>query len=342
MRRCLLCITLITALLLPAFADSSSDSEDNEVENYMDIQVSLNAGLLNGKIHEYVLSSFCENTDHKESELAWDVKNIPILKFCSDFDILKYGYACFKASVAVPRWSGNMQDYDWLNSVTTAWKNDEATELTNYSIHDNHLEKCLSFTAAVGGNIPLPANIKLTVFAAYQYDFINFTAYDGYTIYKSNNYEQKDIEPSGKVIAYMSESNAALLGLKARINSIPRTTITAGLSLSPKLTFLNAHDYHFRNGDKNSYGSAYWDKFEKIWQLQGELSAQYNFNRHHKAGIYGSIHYIPFSTGLTHSKNLTKSGIPANGAWYQSSPEDYAGGYGKFLWTVNLSYSFSL
>ncbi len=336
MRRSLILTALIFTCITYVFADDTNN-------DYMDIQVSVNPGFMNGKIKEYVYSpaqiknkngEFELDPDFKMSELDWDIKNIPVLNFNSDFDILNYIYAGFNASLAWPKESGNMQDYDWLNPFTTAWKNDTPNENTNYSCHTNNLDKYISFTAAFGGTIPLPAQIKLTLYGAYHYDYISLTGSNGYRKYKSEDF--KEVEMEGKVISYKNEMNSVLFGLKARVNTIPHTLIEADLNFSPALTYLSAYDYHYITH------ALFWDKFDNIWQVQAKLSAQYKFNEHHKLGLSGSINYLPSAKGKTYTKGLNNNGIPANTQWGTSSDDTGGGGYKKFIWNISLNYSFLL
>lgn len=285
----------------------------------------------NGSINEYVFDTVCKNTDNKESQLDWDIKMIPVLSLRADFDVIKYFHLDIDGYFGLPSKSGNMQDYDWLNSVTTKWKNQDPKELTNYSIHDNYLENYIGFSVMGGGNIYLPLEIKITPSIGYQYDYIAFSASNGYATYKANNWEK--IEFSGAVIAYKQELNAFLAGFSADIKSIPRTYIYADFICSPAMTFLNALDYHYK---KNQL---YWDKFTNLWQIKGNLKAQYKFDKYNSAGLSASIQYIPLSKGPNFWKYLKKDGTPYPGNWIKS---EVYGGTQRLIWTMGINYSFSL
>ena len=290
---------------------------------------------------EYVFSDFCRNKDNVESRLDWDVKNIALFKIRGDFDILDYVYTGLDFSIAVPGKSGQMQDYDWLNSVggtygsNIDWFNDPPDENTDYSCHTNNLEKYMSFSFALGGNIHLPYEIKVSPFISYDYDYIGFYASDGWGIYKANDWEQTDFY--GKVIAYKQETNAFSLGAKVQSTAVPRTWLYSDFSVSPALTFTNAIDHHYSYEDPKS-GAAYWDKFTYLWQLKANLKAQFIFNENHSAGLAGFIQYIPRQKGITYSKEIT-NGRLARGAWAELPVN---GGLERFIWSVSLSYSFSL
>lgn len=299
------------------------------------INFSTELSLLNGNISEFVFDAKNSNTDHIESQLDWDIKNIPVIIIDENIDFLRYFNIEMKTLIGIPKRSGNMQDYDWLNSIYTSWKDDAPTELTNYSIHDNFLGKYISFFISAGGNIYLPAEIKLTPFITYQYEYISFASKDGYKTYKAENWVKKSF--SGKVISYKQEMMALLLGLKLNINTIPHTYINLDFSLSPKMTFLNALDYHYLN--QGSGGTLFWDKMANLWQINSNAVIQYKINNNHALGISGRIQYIPLGYGPTYSKYLDSDGNIISEKWYAQSSK---GGTKRFIWSLGLNYSFSL
>ena len=311
--------------------------EDEKKKDYLAMRITPEISLYNGTINEYVFSASCFNTDNKLSELVWDLKNVPVFTLTADFDILEKVYAGITGRIGLPYKSGHMQDYDWLNSTTTIWKSDSPYEITNYSCHDNSIYKMMQFTIRLGWNFYLPFDIKLSPYAAYQYDFLGFSASDGYSIYKSNKYQTGTF--SGKVISYNHELNSIMTGVKVIVNTVPRTTIESDFCFSPALTFLNANDYHYKNTTAG-YGTAYWDKLDFAWLIQAHLAVQYKFNKNHSSGISGGIEFIPLKRGITSSKSLGSNGLPAYGKWNQASTE--TGGAKRLMWNISINYSFSL
>ena len=300
--------------------------------NYFSFKITPEFSFANGTINEYVFDAACKNTDNKESQLDWDIKMIPILSLDADFDIIKYLHIDFNGAIGLSKESGNMQDYDWLNSMTGIWKNDDPTELTNYSIHDNYLEQYITFSVSAGGNIYLPLEIKLTPKIGYQYEFISLNGSNGSGKYKQQN-GWKQVDFKGNVIAYKQELNALLAGFTVDVKSIPRTNITADIICSPAMTFLNAVDYHYTRN------LIFWDKFTNLWQFKSNLIAQYRFNKYNSAGLSTSIQYIPLSKGPTYQKYLKADGSPYPGSW---TPSNTNGGTQRFIWTFGINYSFSL
>lgn len=301
--------------------------------NYLSFRITPQFTIANGVINEYVFNEKCPNTNHKESQLDWDVKNIPLFQGKAEFDILKFIRIEFNCSIALPKSSGYMQDYDWLNYLY--WPQDNPRDLTNYSKHDNKLLTYTTFSVGLGANIRLPAEITITPILAYYYEYISFDGINGYKTYKIDNGEK--ISFSGKVISYKQEINDLLLGLAVRIETLPQFIFYADFFISPKVTSLNAMDYHYINDGTS--GTAYWDSFQNIWQLYTHANAQYKFNKFHSAGISASLQYIPISTGYTRTKGIDKDGHLNQGEWSKPS---IGGGTGRLIWTLGLSYSFSL
>ena len=314
---------------------AAEKSDDKKKTDYLSMKITPEIFLLNGTINEYVFSQSCSNTNNKLSELVWDIKNVPVFSLTSDFDILKYLYTGVTGSFVIPCSSGNMQDYDWLNSTTSKWKNADPTALTNYSNHNNKINKCLRLSIELGGNIYLPADIKITPYIGYQYEYIGFDGSDGYCIYKQDNYKPGTF--TGKVISYSQEMNACLTGVKVSFDKIPRTSISGNFCFSPALTFLNAMDYHYL---KSTYGTAYWDSFSNMWLIQADMNIQYKFNKNHASGISGFIQFIPESRGTTSTSYLGSNGLPSYARWTKSSTEN--GGTKRLIWGISLNYSFSL
>ena len=311
--------------------------------NFISFKITPRIELLNGSINEFVFNEANTNTGHKESQLDWDLITIPVLGFNTDIDLLHYVHINLNGSVGIPTRSGFMQDYDWLNSTGNGgynpeWKNDDPTELTNYSKHENYLEKYLTFTASFGGNIYLPAKIILTPKIAYQYEFIAFNGRNGFSIYKSNKFQESSF--TGKVISYKQEVNSMLLGLTVNISTLPRMFFSADFMISPKMTFLNAMDYHYLPRDLMPYGVAFWDSFSNLFQLQSNITAQYNFNKYHQIGLTGFIQYIPLQKGNTRINSLTKNQVHPSSGW--SDAYINGGGTSRLIWSIGINYSFSL
>lgn len=324
MKRFLIFLTFICASYLYAL--------DNKYENIFSFTITPQFEIANGLIKEYVFNPACKNTDNKESQLDWNIKTIAIFNLQADFDIIRYISLGLSTSFAVSQRSDFMQDYDWLNSITPSWKNDDPTEQTNFSEHINQLDKYINFRFFLGGNIYLPAEIKLTPHISYEYEFFKFSSSGGYSKYKSDNY--KKVSFTGKVISYEQELSSFLLGLKLSVDCIPHTTIKLNFDVSPLMTFITAIDYHYKRY------VAFRDSFKNIFLLESGITAQYSFTKNHSAGIAGRLQYIPLYQGTTSSTSIDNAGKISGDTWTAVADEN--GGTERFIWSLGLNYSFSL
>lgn len=330
-------------LIIVLTFSSSLFALDND---YLSFRITPRFEILNGSINEFVFNEACKNTDNKESQLDWDIKNIPFFSLRGEVDIIKYIHFDLDGRIAVPKISGHMQDYDWLNSfagkngIPYSWHDDDPTALTNYSIHDNYLLKYLTFSVSGGANIKIPANITITPKIAYYYEFISMDGKDGYKTYKSNNWVPEDF--SGKVISYIQEINAFLLGFSVTVETLPQAYFYADLFISPFTTLLNALDYHYLNTSIGgiTYGTLFWDNCSKIFQLQSHIETQYKFNKYHSAGLSASLFYIPMSKGDTRTKDIDTEGNILSSTW--TAPSKNTGGTSRLIWSLGINYSFSL
>ena len=300
--------------------------------NYLSFRITPLFEIATGRITEYVFDPNCKNTDNKISELDWNVSTIALAGFSADFEIIRYLHLGLQTKFGVGQRSDFMQDYDWLNSVTPAWQDEDPAENTNFSEHINKLDKAVDFKISAGGNLYLPLEMQLTPYLSYKYEFIRFTATGGYSEYKQNNYEKKQFE--GNVISYEQEINTLLLGLNFQAKGIPRTRIMMDFAISPYLTSLKATDYHYLRN------TAFRDSFKNLLQIESDLCAQYCFTKNHAAGIYGRIQYIPLSQGTTAYTSIDKQGNFLSDNW--TDDESGFGGTERFIWSLGLNYSFSL
>ena len=284
---------------------------------------------MNGSINEFVFNENTTNKDNKLSQLDWDIKTIPIFGINADFNLFRYINIGLDGSFGTPLKSGNMQDYDWKN---------KSTELTNYSIHDNYLLKYLTFSVTGGANIKIPANITITPKLAYYYEFISLDGRDGYKTYKEENWQIKNF--TGKVISYLQEMNAFLLGFSVTVETLPQAYFYADFFISPFTTLVNALDYHYTNTETPGIGTLYWDNCANIFQLQTHIKTQYRFNKYHSAGLSASLFYIPISKGDTRAKTIDSEGKTISTTW--TAPIKNCGGTSRLIWSIGINYSFSL
>lgn len=296
-------------------------------ENF-NISVQLDSGVLNGQVKEYVYTPACKNTDNMESKLTWDLDNIPYKEVTIDLNLFKNFNIAFTGKLCDPQRSGVMQDYDWLNSVESEWKNDDPTELTNYSIHKNILNDFYSFRISAGYNFIINSIFTVTPFASWDYDYIHFSAYDGYGIYKSRNFEKQNY--SGKVICYKNEFNSFMPGVKLNINPFEKLNITATGMYNFALGFNNALDYHYTrlllfNDDI---------KFTQV--LKGKLSINFYLTKNIVLGAAINGQFTPMARGQDYKIIIDGDGNIINP---KKNPLAALGGNSNNIWYGGISCS---
>jgi outer membrane protease len=299
------------------------------------LKADISSGLLNGLIQEYVFDEACLNTDNLESRLDWQLKNIPYFELNLDIDFFKYYKLRLNGQIAVPKSSGVMEDYDWLNSTGglegkhPEFLNDDPTEVTNYSCSTNNLTKYYTFSAALGGNIYLPHRMKLSPYTAFDYEYIFFDANGGYYIYKDYDNETRYFNQE-KIISYTQEFYSFMLGLTYESVIKDRFTISADLKVSPKLTFCNNLDFHYGTG------FVYWDNIKYMFLFKAKIDGFYNFNSHNSLGLSFFCSYLPLAKGTDYSNSI--SAFPG-GTWTNAGAES---GASYFKYRFSLNYRFTL
>ena len=291
------------------------------------VDAKANISLLNGSISEYVFDPASHNTDDVLSRLDWDVKNVPIVSASVDLTLFKYAYFNLGAGFGFPSTpSGNMQDYDWVNG----------TELTNYSIQDNFLNSYRNIFVKIGYNFYLPLKITITPFVAYNYEYLGFDSFDGYSAFKEDDTWQKDEELSGIVISYFQETNAFLVGVKLISPVLFNLKIDGEFLISPYTSNINALDKH-KHPKKRIH---YIDLMPWSYQLQSSLNLSYSIQKHHKIFVQGFLQYIPVSKGNDYFRYTDENGNYTPTYW--TIDKSCQGGTSRFLWQISLGYCFSI
>jgi outer membrane protease len=152
-------------------------------------------GMLNGQADEIVYES--PRTDHYISELKWDLKPVFYAGLAADFgrnDIFaKHGFAgSLSFKFGFPQNAGNMVDRDWLYEDSNA--------LTNYSRHDNYLNKAILADLSLGYSFPFFNFIALGICLDFSYMHFSWTASDGY-------YQYLDSDKNGNILPGQTWNN---------------------------------------------------------------------------------------------------------------------------------------
>ena len=295
-------------------------------ENFT-IKITPETGITNGNLYEYVFEDKCTNTDNQESFLDWQVKNLFFAGVNLESDIKKYFNISFDCRVYIPKLSGKMQDFDWLNFSN--YPDDNPMELTNYSIHDNYLEKFYKFGISAGKNFLLD-KIKLTPYLAWNYSFIQFSGKNGYGLYKWN--KRNNSFEGLTVIDYNNEINSFLLGFKTIVTPSQHFEAGINFALSPALSFISAIDKHYEN--TTASGTLYLDVMNFSWDIKSSVFVRYSFNKYNSIGFKCDAELIPLTKGSDYSCYLPATSVSIN--------QGVQGGTSRFLFSASIFYTLSL
>ena len=314
----------ILILIITMFSLSFVHAEDK-----IKLTVTPDFSVLNGSLHEYVFNRYCRNTDNMVSRLDWDIINIKTAGIETEILFKKNIYTSFYFTMGFPGKTGYMQDYDWQNSISSVWQNDDPTELTDYSIHDNTISNYFSFYCRAGKTFVMPVNI--TPFAAYEYETFTFNGTDGYGIYKLYNFSESKYY--GSVISYKQNYNSIFVGVTADTTAIPHTYLRADIQVSPFLTWLDAYDYHYTRS------KGFYDQIYQAFQLKADAAAAFSINRNHSFGLKAAYSFMPVSTGNDYDVALNENKeFPESGSWCETPDKNYKGGSHRSVWTVTAFY----
>ena len=280
--------------------------------NFVDISSSV--GVMFGRASEYVYLDYenfqgIENYNEKLSQLDYDYA-VPCLNLKIESRLFKYLHLGFDISTAIPMKCGIMQDYDWLN-VQYYPNSEHRNALTNYSIHDNQLNSYLDLNFSCGAYFQLPCKVALIPFVGLSYDFISFTAKNGYGKYGNSktgyvtpiSEEYDTINYDGPVIKYRQYSSnknggecpSLNFGLKFLIEAIPNLKISGAFLFLPFYT-ISSFDYHIRRNID------FLSVVNKSFKFDGNLRIVYKLNNVLSLGLDGKFSVIPEKCGVTYTK----------------------------------------
>ncbi len=294
------------------------------------ISIAPEFGFINGKIVENVWYVEEDNTPEKitltatdpMSRLDWQMNNSFYFGFNFDLcinELLKFSFG-FKNANSYD--CGIMEDYDWLNPEN--WPDDPKDELTNYSIHTNHLNNFshVNFLFGMIFYLDKKKNISLTPGVGLELETISFAGIGGWKTYKKDNWQKYSFNEE-KVISYSQNYYAPVLSLEADFNYAKHFETTMNIAAS-WIKLLDCMDnHHLKNANFN-------DRIQNAWKFTGNLGLYYKINQTHKVGLKGNISYIPPALGFTYS---SKS---------DTSPDTEAlGGTSRLLWNYSFVYVLS-
>ena len=294
------------------------------------ISIAPEFGFINGKIVENVW--YTEKSETPQvitltatdpmSRLDWQLKNSFYTGLSFDLSLNNFFKFSFSFKNGNSYNCGIMEDYDWLNPQD--WPDDDKDELTNYSIHTNHLNNYgyADFSFGLIFFLDKNKNISLTPSLGLEMENYSFVGIGGWKTYKKDNWEKYSFEDK-KVISYSQNYYAPRLSLEADFNYAKHFETTMNIA-SSWIKLLDCMDnHHLKNANFN-------DRIQNAWKFTGNLGLYYKINPTHKVGLKGNISYIPPALGFTYS---SKS---------DTSPDTEAlGGTSRLLWNYSFVYVFS-
>ena len=139
----------------------------------------------NGSLYEYVLA-WDENSSSyvKMSELDWPLESLSLIGTRATFD---WNYVRLSGQFlgGIPKNSGTMEDYDWLDYTQSGTKiyYTNSQMLTNKSLSQNYLNSAFLADLKVEGKFNPWKNLMVNPYLSLDYSYFSFSASDAYGWY---------------------------------------------------------------------------------------------------------------------------------------------------------------
>lgn len=303
----LIIIIIFTVILLYPFSAlySLHVIPDSNQQNRNSVSFSLETGLMNGNIGEYVYSG-----DNKISELKWDIKpliyvgNVIKAKFKNNISAgLGYWFN-------VNSRAGNISDTD----------RGSAGEIIKYSDHESVIVTARFFDVFAGYDFILSDRLRLTPLAGYNYKQFILEARNGYSEDVSTGTHYYS---SGVFIQYDQKYQIPYAGIAVLYGFIPDLSVTLSGTFSNML-FCRAEDNHV-SGVQVFYDNFEWGRYYSVaaaveWFLGDRLSLAASFGYYAVRELRGDTYSMNKNTG-------SKSMIYKNGAGISFKSADLRVGF---------------
>ena len=334
MKKNLFTVTVLFILSMQIFAN-----ENLPVSLYCEPEF----GFLNGTITEYVWRAKRETSGNtiistpttKESQLDWQFKNAFYFGANINFTINTHFSFDINCHTVFPGICGIMEDYDWLNPETPAWRNDPPDELTNYSCHKNYLSGFSQIRFLTGYTFILnqKLNLKLTPKFGFVNQKFNFAGQEGYYTYKRHNWKKYNFPTGSTVISYSQNFFAPTTGFAVQIDFLKNFEAN-GSFLFTYIKKMNAYDDHMQRHNSVDF-CCFNDRMEKVYIFDGSLEILYKLSLHNKIGIKGMIQGSPKSYGFTFASITSFDEL-------SEEPISGLGGTSRLLFSYSLVYRLTL
>lgn len=272
--------------------------------------------LQNGTLFEYVLAKdSASNSIVKRSELDWELSNLSFLGIK-----LNGGWKRFSLNLkftgAIPENSGNMTDYDWLDSsfINDSFYYNNPNLLTTKSINESYLKTDYFFDIYFDVSFYPLDNLKIAPLIGYNYNYLFFHGSNGYGWYGDTktpkvswNDPSADFFEKGSLypIDYERETNNIYVGVKLSYSPIEPLSLILLASVSP-YTSVKSLDKHYTSYD-GSTGKYFYDIMEgSFCQYNINLEAKYIVWRTLSVNLGFDYNYLNQINGVTYSNSIKK------------------------------------
>ena len=295
------------------------------------ISVKPETGMIYGTVGEYVYFVPEDDEIRKLSQLDWDVRNL----WYAGFNLEMTGKDCgvsFYSKFGFSKYSGCMQDYDWMNAILFP----EDNWLTHYSKHENKITSYYKFGISAGRSFSIVKNFWVKPSIYLEKDKISFSAYNGYYTYavedKNNKYGKIPEEKTamkGELISYSQDKNFIGMGLETGICFAEKFEFTADGKI--RIANVEAIDCHYLKFIK------YKDIPFGYGGFSCGASCHWMINKNQKISLNANYDSVPLMIGENfytdlHSKN-----------WLSSKDKygEYLGGVSSTFFEASLSYTYT-
>ena len=284
--------------------------------------------LQNGVLNEFVIARDSKNNIYTLSQLNWSVQNISYLGGQTGLE-WKYIGVVAGISGAISSKSGNMEDYDWLNSSNTSM-------CTTKSISENTLNTGFHLDISIKEKINPFLNFIINPVVGFSYDEKTFSGRNAYGWYGSETKPMVSYDDPKAIV----KEKGTLLGIDYNRNTWnvyfgtsfgysffnKKLTLLTSVYASP-YTYVESLDFH--HSDKNgSTGTYYYDKmtgYFKKWIFGG--SVEYNIWKGLSVDTVFDFHFLNKMNGITYAStskqtlknNLSYTTSACAGYWWNLS-----------------------
>ena len=303
MKKRIFIFTFLFFIFVPLFGNSKNT-----------FSVSTGLGVITGNVKEFVYAEHVvTNKTIDLSMLDWEIVSVPYFFVDFETDLFKNLYLNLNGKIGIPVKSGKMQDYDWMNKVSSGQNG-----LTHYSIHDNYVSSYYSADLSIGFNFFLGENSIITPCVAVGANYISFDGKNGYrqygnqidlenfqAVYELWSDEITKIYFDKKVISYNQTQTFFSFGCLSRL-SVDNFDFNFSFFFSPIMAITSIDTHYLRN--EYAGGTFFADIMEGFFYY-GDASFLVKLNSFYKLGLKCEYSIVPKLYGYTLSKFVNSTDL---------------------------------